>query len=61
MDNKANHSIKCSVNECDHHCKSENYCSLSCVSIGTHESDPTMCQCIDCESFQRKNGENYCK
>lgn len=52
---KANHSIKCTVNECEHHCGSENYCSLNCVTIGTHESDPTVCQCVDCESFRRCN------
>ncbi len=53
MEKTANHSIKCSVNECEHHCKSEDFCSLHCVSIGTHEPDPTICQCVDCESFKR--------
>lgn len=51
----ANHSIRCTVSECENHCKSENYCSLGCVSIGTHESDPKMCQCVDCESFIRES------
>ncbi len=56
MNKNANHSIKCTVDECKHHCCGENYCSLSCVSIGTHEPDPTICQCVDCESFVRSDG-----
>lgn len=47
-----NRSIGCTVSQCKNHCKSENYCSLSKVSIGTHESNPTQKQCVDCESFQ---------
>ncbi|MBQ2604224.1 MAG: DUF1540 domain-containing protein [Acutalibacteraceae bacterium] len=58
MNTKANHSIKCSVNECEHHCNAENYCSLNCVTIGTHEANPTLCKCVDCESFQLKNKTN---
>ena len=48
---KANHSIKCSVENCKYHCDAEQYCSLDCVAIGTHETDPTMDQCTDCKSF----------
>ncbi len=58
MEKNANHSIKCTVDECEHHCSGVNYCSLGCVSIGTHEPDPTICQCVDCESFERKSCEN---
>lgn len=54
MNNQANYSIKCTVQQCRHHCNSENYCSLDCVSIGTHEADPTMDQCTDCKSFAKK-------
>ncbi len=54
MNNQANHSIKCTVQQCRHHCNTENYCSLDCVSIGTHESDPSMDQCTDCKSFAKK-------
>lgn len=49
--NTPNECIKCTVNECKHHCKQQDYCSLSCVTIGTHESNPTMDQCTDCKSF----------
>ncbi len=58
----ANFSIKCSVGDCEHHCGSKNYCSLNCVTIGTHESNPTQCQCVDCESFklrESKTPEQY--
>ncbi len=55
MNMNANHSIKCSVDECQYHCGAEDYCSLNSVCIGTHESNPTKCQCVDCESFRVKN------
>ncbi|MBO5185052.1 MAG: DUF1540 domain-containing protein [Oscillospiraceae bacterium] len=51
----ANKSIGCTVEKCAHHCHSENYCTLDQVSIGTHESDPKVCQCVDCESFVPKS------
>lgn len=54
MNNQANHAIKCTVKQCKYHCNSEDYCSLDCVSIGTHEADPTMDQCTDCKSFMKK-------
>ncbi len=47
MENK---SIRCSVSQCANHCAS-GYCSLNTVSIGTHEANPTQCQCVDCNSF----------
>ncbi len=50
-----NTSIKCTVNQCKHHCKGENYCSLDCVTIGTHEYSPTTDQCTDCKSFVKEN------
>ena len=49
---KINESVKCSVSNCRHHAGSQNYCSLNCVSIGTHECNPTMDQCTDCLSFR---------
>ncbi len=55
MNTKANHSIRCSVDKCANHCGGENYCSLDCVSIGTHEANPTVTQCVDCESFRVRN------
>lgn len=51
---KANKSIGCTVASCKYHCNSEDYCSLDKVNIGTHESHPTDCQCVDCKSFEKK-------
>lgn len=47
----SNKCIGCTVNNCAHHAKSEDYCTLHQVSIGTHETQPTEPQCVDCESF----------
>ena len=51
MENKANHCIHCTVKSCANHAKTTNYCVLDTVSIGTHECNPTVSQCVDCESF----------
>lgn len=50
----ANKAIECAVKNCSHHCQSQDYCSLNSIRVGTHESDPTMDQCTDCQSFCRK-------
>ncbi len=55
MNKHPNHSIKCTVTSCANHAKNENYCVLDTVSIGTHETNPTVSQCVDCESFILKN------
>ncbi len=52
---QVNQSIKCTVTQCTHHCTHDNYCSLDCISVGTHESNPTHIQCTDCQSFVKKN------
>ena len=49
-----NRSIQCTVAQCKHHCEDENYCSLDTIMFGTHEADPTVKQCTDCMSFDRK-------
>lgn len=49
-----NESIKCSVNQCKYNNNTENYCTLSSIKVGTHESNPTEVQCTDCESFKLK-------
>lgn len=50
----ANKSIECSVFQCKHHCCCDNYCALDKIKVGTHEADPTLDKCTDCESFERK-------
>jgi len=49
-----NSSIKCTVDECKYHCGSEQYCTLDCISVGAHESNPQVCECVDCKSFAKK-------
>lgn len=50
----ANRCIQCTVSQCKYHCGEENYCSLDKIMVGTHETDPTVKQCTDCMSFDRK-------
>lgn len=50
----ANESIRCTVQQCAHHCETKDYCSLNCVDIGTHEQHPTQTECVDCKSFELK-------
>ena len=50
----ANHCIACTVEQCAHHCKSDNYCSLDRILVGTHEYNPTEDACTDCKSFVKK-------
>ena len=52
---KANQSIKCTVQQCANHCSGQNYCSLDCITVGTHEVNPTQDACTDCMSFQKKS------
>jgi hypothetical protein len=49
-----NKSIKCTVGECRHHASTADYCSLDCITVGTHECNPKQDQCTDCLSFKRK-------
>lgn len=51
----ANKSIRCTVTQCKNHYGTEDYCALSSIQIGTHESNPTMIECTDCTSFRLKN------
>ena len=47
-----NKSIGCTVTQCQHHCGGENYCTLDKITVGTHEANPTVIECTDCESFE---------
>ena len=49
-----NMSIRCTVEQCATHCDSAAYCALDSITVGTHEANPTVDQCTDCKSFQRK-------
>lgn len=51
---KANHSIKCTVEQCKNHCTDCNCCKLDSITVGTHEKNPTGDACTDCQSFVLK-------
>lgn len=57
MDNmKKNSNIKCSVAQCKYNMVSEDYCCLDCICVGTHEQNPTVPECTDCNSFVKRTG-----
>lgn len=49
----ANKSIKCSVEQCKYN-DMKNYCTLNEIKVGTHEKNPSVPECTDCESFVLK-------
>lgn len=60
MDNKkANSSIECTVDQCQYHCQNKNYCSLDRIKVVTHETDPKMVQCTDCDSFRPMSSSTH--
>ncbi len=52
--NYANQCIICNVTSCKNHNKSKNYCALEAIRVGTHEPDPSVSPCTDCQSFEPK-------
>ena len=61
MENKkANHNIACTVKQCRYHCGDANFCALNQIQVGTHEANPTMYECTDCESFALKSDCKDC-
>ena len=59
-DNYANHCIRCTVRDCKYHSDSENYCSLDCIEVASHEKNPTSEKCVDCRSFECKSHGSAC-
>ena len=53
MSCKCNQTIRCTVDQCRYHEKSDNFCSLDSITVGTHEANPAMDQCTDCQSYQK--------
>lgn len=49
-----NKCIQCSVTQCRNHSSQGNYCALNTISVGTHEVNPTVPECTDCNSFEKK-------
>jgi hypothetical protein len=56
MDKQKNSNIHCTVKQCAYNLESEDYCTLDMVKIGTHESDPKVPECTDCNSFVKRSG-----
>ncbi len=52
---KKNPNIKCTVSQCKHNMVSDCYCTLDCISVGTHEANPTVPECTDCNSFVKRS------
>ena len=48
MTHKNSQTIRCTVDQCKFHEKTENLCSLDAITVGTHEANPSMDQCTDC-------------
>ncbi len=55
MNNNINQSIGCTVEQCKYHAQTKDYCSLDKIQVGTHEANPTMVECTDCQSFEKKH------
>ena len=55
MNDKKNPNIHCTVEQCTHNLCTENYCTLDQVHIGTHEADPSVKECVDCDSFEKRS------
>ncbi|QUI21921.1 DUF1540 domain-containing protein [Vallitalea pronyensis] len=55
LNNNANTSIGCTVNECRHHTNND-YCSLNHINVVTssNSSHADTIQCTDCASFEKK-------
>lgn len=49
-----NHNIQCHVTTCKYHSDKGAYCALNSIIVGTHEANPTMPECTDCQSFAAK-------
>lgn len=52
---KKNNNIKCSVTQCKYNMVTENYCGLDCICVGTHEANPTVPECTNCDSFVKRS------
>jgi hypothetical protein len=53
--NEANHSITCTVKECEYHSAHQDYCSLDTIKVGSHDLNPKDKKATDCESFEKKS------
>lgn len=47
-----NNSIACTVKECKHHCKHDNYCTLDQIQVVKNEHCATDIESTDCSNFR---------
>lgn len=50
-----NKSIGCIVDNCEFHCKTQNYCSLNEIKVGKCNNNPQNVNETDCDSFKTSN------
>ena len=50
-----NHSIACSVENCTHHARGRNYCTLNEIQVGCTTPNVTACDCTECASYKKGN------
>ncbi|MBU5435963.1 DUF1540 domain-containing protein [Pseudoflavonifractor sp. MSJ-37] len=52
MNDQMNHSVKCSVESCTHHC-AHDHCALNEIKVGCSCGAPAKsCDSTECASFQ---------
>lgn len=51
LNQNPNHSIKCSVTNCSHHC-AQDYCTLNEIKVGCTGGSAQSCASTQCASFQ---------
>ena len=56
MKSTPNKSISCDVTNCVYNCGCADgkFCTRSDIKVGTHEVNPTKCECTDCLSFEMR-------
>lgn len=54
MKHDHNDSIGCTVTECVHHCKDDNYCTLPKIEVAKHTPEATSIESTDCASFKKQ-------
>lgn len=51
---ESNPCIACSVDDCRHHCKSEDYCTLDKIKVDKSEDNTNKNEDTNCRSFEVK-------
>lgn len=49
-----NHSIGCTVKECEFHCPTQEYCTLQKIEVGRSDCHPMQPEGTCCQSFRKK-------